>query len=1630
MNYRLQIYLTLLALGTSALAPAPPAARAGARAGNHANTVLAAPPPVVLPPNPPTDLAAQATSRSTIALTWADQSDDETGFTIERSFDGVAGWGLLGTVISNTTTFVDRQRTCNIPYFYRVRAYSSSGISPPSASASATILDCTLDAPVALSATPAAQNSIEIRWSDQNDNETGFTVERSPDGLSGWTALGSAPPNQSVFLDQGLSCSPPLFYRVRAYNAGAVSGWSASVSTHICPPSTPTGLGAVALGRMNIALSWADTSDNETGFAIERSPDGAAGWVEIDRIAPNSTGYTSRGLSCNTAYYYRVRAFHPSAASAYTAVANASTAACTPQTIYVDAGAAGANTGDSWASAYTDLQDALTAAISGDQVWAAAGSYQPNLRYLDRYSRLASFQLPDGVALYGGFSGAETALDQRDWRQNATLLYGGGVYHVVATASVGRATIADGFTITDGSATGTNPHAGGAGWYNDRGSPTIRNCTFDGNYAAVGGGLLNDHGSPVLEHVVFQNNVGEVVGGGMANYGGTPILRDVVFRKNRVTNGAIGGGGGLSNTGGGSATLDGVSFEQNTSARYAGGLYNEGSTATVTRASLTSNRGEYGGAITNIGNGTLVISDAVFLANASQEGAGVANYNSNLTLQYATFRRNSASYAGGGIYVQYSTGTVALHTLVFTGNYANEGGGVAFNGSAGTLSNATFVGNNAWYGGGLFGIYSALVVSNSIVWSNSSLEGGPASGADMRYSLVQGGAAGPGNTSADPRFVNSLGADNLIGTGDDDLRLRAGSPAIDAGDSSALPAAATTDIQGSPRRVDDPSAPDAGLGGSPQIDMGAYEYQNVLPLPMPTNLLASPIRRSQITLRWQDNSADETGFLVERSSDGARWTIITTVSSDTTSFTDRLLPCDTSYFYRVRATNALGNSAFASTLAATTSACVPATLYVSQAAVAGENHGGSWADAYVDLQDALNTAIAGDQIWVAQGSYTPGVRRTDSFVLGSGVDLYGGFAGTEAALAQRDWQSNITLLSGDIGVAGSASDNAYHVLTVRDSAAQQIVDGLTIAAGNADQSYDMGGGLYALNARLALRNLRFTGNAARMGGAIAGDASAIALDSVSVSGNHAWQGGGLYIANASALTLTQVLIENNQSSAVGNAMADGTGGGGLMAIDSQLQLDHVIFRANQATNPSAYAFAAGGGMSSQGGSLSLYDVRFIGNSGDNGGGLFNGTNDAQIDHVSFDRNSANWWGGGMSSQAERLRMSSTTFDGNSGSWGGAIYLNGTGATIANARLRQNTAYNGAGLVIFGGEPLISNAVFSNNTASNSGAGIYNHGASIPSLVGVTFSGNAAGASGGAIYNYVGSYIQLRNSVLWGDSAADGPELLALETGSVTASFSIVGGGSAGQGNQGADPQFVLNPSPGADGAWGTGDDLLGDLHLRPGSPAIDAGDNAAVPADTLDVNGDHNTDEPLPLDLDGAGRFADDPDRADTGHGAAPIVDIGAYEFAPAPIAPPAPPLSDLSVQITADHSQVRRGETVRFAIVVGNDGPDPARAITVTTTLPLGMLLVEPVAAAADSWACQHTQDDRQLVCTRESLAVGATSTITVAAKLISASKSLLIDTRVDSASASTLSQPASAILQLSIADDSKRLWLPQILR
>ncbi|HRI60590.1 MAG TPA: hypothetical protein PK228_12720, partial [Saprospiraceae bacterium] len=116
-------------------------------------------------------------------------------------------------------------------------------------------------------------------------------------------------------------------------------------------------------------------------------------------------------------------------------------------------------------------------------------------------------------------------------------------------------------------------------------------------------------------------------------------------------------------------------------------------------------------------------------------------------------------------------------------------------------------------------------------------------------------------------------------------------------------------------------------------------------------------------------------------------------------------------------------------------------LYVNHAAP-GVNTGQSWADAYINLQSALQSAQTGDEVWVAEGIYFPTAttERTLSFEPASGVQLYGGFAGTETELAQRDWQVHPTVLSGDIGVVGDSTDNAYNVVYLHQPDSSTVLD--------------------------------------------------------------------------------------------------------------------------------------------------------------------------------------------------------------------------------------------------------------------------------------------------------------------------------------------------------------------------------------------------------------------------------------------------------------------------------------------------------------------------------------------------------------------------------------------------------------
>lgn len=123
------------------------------------------------------------------------------------------------------------------------------------------------------------------------------------------------------------------------------------------------------------------------------------------------------------------------------------------------------------------------------------------------------------------------------------------------------------------------------------------------------------------------------------------------------------------------------------------------------------------------------------------------------------------------------------------------------------------------------------------------------------------------------------------------------------------------------------------------------------------------------------------------------------------------------------------------------------------------NNGNSWAQAYQTLQKAIESTVAGDQIWLASGTYyptkdnagtIPGNGQLKTFFINKDIAIYGGFNGTESSLSQRNWRTNIAILSGDVGTVGDDADNAYHVVYIQGVTTAMRLDGVTVTKGNAN----------------------------------------------------------------------------------------------------------------------------------------------------------------------------------------------------------------------------------------------------------------------------------------------------------------------------------------------------------------------------------------------------------------------------------------------------------------------------------------------------------------------------------------------------------------------------------------------------
>ena len=551
------------------------------------------------------------------------------------------------------------------------------------------------------------------------------------------------------------------------------------------------------------------------------------------------------------------------------------------QIVYVDAAANGAGDGTTWANAFTDLQDALALAadplIAVTEIWVAEGDYTP-----DRATGAAilSFELSDGISLFGGFAGEEARFSDRSPADNPTVLTGDlagddalgsldwvafracrsdegvphppgcqdfdvdddgdvdvwdevlalriidNTYHVVHVPVEVSGCLLDGFTVRGGNALTDYPSEGG-GLLNE-GGVTIRNCTFQANWALTGGGVVNNWAATELiaTDCIFRGNHADLGGGGLASLSmlgfewlfGVTEISGCIFDGNT----AVLGGGAMINQ---SAIVSDSLFVDNWAKEYGGGLHSFASPLVVNTIFDGNSAGSRGGAVFNK-ESSAVYTNCVFRGNSASHGGAAWLEESDVTYVNCAFTGNVAVVRGGALQI-FKNSNPSLFNCTLTGNSAINGGAVNYADSVGGENGVTIANSILWGNTGSGDDQTAQIYPSS-------------SGAHINHSCVQGwtgSLGGVGNTGEDPLLVDADGPDDIFGTEDDDPQLDDGSPCIDAGDNTAVPADAmdfdgdddtaepvSFDAAGSKRFLDDLFTIDTGVGTPPIVDMGAYEY--------------------------------------------------------------------------------------------------------------------------------------------------------------------------------------------------------------------------------------------------------------------------------------------------------------------------------------------------------------------------------------------------------------------------------------------------------------------------------------------------------------------------------------------------------------------------------------------------------------------------------------------------------------------------------------------------------------------------------------------------------------------------------------------------------------------------------------
>lgn len=578
------------------------------------------------------------------------------------------------------------------------------------------------------------------------------------------------------------------------------------------------------------------------------------------------------------------------------------------QVRYVRAAAVPGGNGLSWATAFNDLQAALSAAAADSsitQLWLASGTYKPAG---PGGRRTATFHLRDGLAIYGGFNGSETALNQRNITLNVATLSGDlngddlvdpialpawlndNSFHVVNANGVGSTARLDGVTVRGGGATlNTMPNNGGGGLICVNGAPTIVRCTFTRNYALHRGGAMNlaDTDNATIANCDFSFNrtfsdaSTDDGGGAICITTSDTAITDCTFTSNRAVGAGPTHGGGAIRNNLGSPRITRCTFTSNRHNNYGGAFDNSGGSPVISQCTFQLNQSLYGGGVRSGGGAVTIrgstfkrgfavdIGDGAYFVGGSHMvvgclfdrllagdgGAGLAlSDGANAVVVNCRFVGNAANLFGGAAIWNFDSSSLLASLTVsnceFSGNQTSStgapGAAIRTDSAATTrIVNCTFANNSLPSGsGGGAAAHStgtgALLIRNSIDVHNTPSNFFSSGGGQLnvRYSSIEGGWAGPGNiATSSPGFSDENGADNVIGTPDDDLRLIASSSCIDAarnedvqpdvadidgdGDVSEL---TPLDLASERRFYDAPATIDTGDGTAPLVDMGAHEF--------------------------------------------------------------------------------------------------------------------------------------------------------------------------------------------------------------------------------------------------------------------------------------------------------------------------------------------------------------------------------------------------------------------------------------------------------------------------------------------------------------------------------------------------------------------------------------------------------------------------------------------------------------------------------------------------------------------------------------------------------------------------------------------------------------------------------------